>query len=694
MSDLYNTIQSLHLHNSNDSDTEDSENESCDSQEGIYEMSEKMEKSGRLPLPIGNITIESPTNFGVNTDVRNGGSSVGKHTDALQINDGDLKNPRNQYVNSRSVSFTVQQEKLAKGDSQLSTSPQRKLPIPHAAMNTNPNLKGILIKPKRILPAQPDLMKAKSAQNRLGAKTEDKLDHGLTLCGDAVSQEQTSSGDSDDKQANRTPLDVQKIKSYFAKNGAELIKTKTKDTDETKVLVDSGDIDTAAKRSQSECGYVAGGYLIREQTIYDLNETGNMSKVEDDGSSGKELSNKTVPTEANATRSLERGIRSPSPKSNTTWDRSSSGYSSDERPDPRSPPPVSSSGASSKHSLDTDDDNIVLEIETAVEKLAVGDDKLLSPDIETDIKNLDYLHSESAIAGRENVMPVCSHTLTGATSVTPQPLKCNVDIISKNKTDLGPQTYSSAFDSMTPGRQQPIQKPVWTLPNKIMYRKSGSEPMIHLRHSVRQQYGPETHGGLEVLGKSYKQSNVSALNPQGEGETEVRPEIPSPGGKDNQSNGATEADLTLDLSQCEERGQEAAKTRILRQQLMTLKSPRDMKNMSMNVGLSTPKDEKDIRKSLHDLNSPKRRSPAMKAMPIRARHTIHVTPPNVPISEGVTKSTEVDTKSGIKFFGKKMWRAPSGQPDGPENRPFSPFGGTLPPAKINEKKKKTQEYIM
>ena len=110
------------------------------------------------------------------------------------------------------------------------------------------------------------------------------------------------------------------------------------------------------------------------------------------------------------------------------------------------------------------------------------------------------------------------------------------------------------------------------------------------------------------------------------------------------------------------------------------------------MGLPTP--EKDIRKTLHDLNSPKRRTPALKAMPIRARHTIHVTPPNAPTSEGVVKSTETEGKPGIRFFGKKMWRAPSGQPDGPENRPFSPFGGTLPPAKINEKKKKIHEYIV
>ena len=110
----------------------------------------------------------------------------------------------------------------------------------------------------------------------------------------------------------------------------------------------------------------------------------------------------------------------------------------------------------------------------------------------------------------------------------------------------------------------------------------------------------------------------------------------------------------------------------------------------VTVGLSTPRDDNDIRKSLHDLNSPKRRSPAMKAMPIRARHTI--TPSNAPISECVTNATEADNKTGARFFGKKMWRAPSGGPAGLENRPFSPFGGTLPPAKITEKKKKGQEF--
>lgn len=109
------------------------------------------------------------------------------------------------------------------------------------------------------------------------------------------------------------------------------------------------------------------------------------------------------------------------------------------------------------------------------------------------------------------------------------------------------------------------------------------------------------------------------------------------------------------------------------------------------------KEDKDIRKTLQDLNSPRRNSPGVKNVPIRARHTIHVTATSSsqPTSTIDTNFNQPMTTQATSLhrpvnFGKKMWRAPSGQPENAQMRPFSPFGGTLPPAKIKEQEKKKQ----
>ena len=587
MSDLYSTIQSLHLHNLSDTDSEESKHGSCDTSRDSVELTERMDKAGRLPLPLGNTTIESPSNFGITVDSRNGASPV-KCGDSVPVNDAEFRNGSLavNIQNDRAVSFNNQQEKVTKGDSQsLSTSPQRKLPIPNAAMNTNPNLKGILIKPKRILPAQPDHLKAKSAQNRTSAKTEDKSDHGLTLDTDVVSHEQTSNCDSGVTQTSKSPVDIQKIKAYFGKHGADCMKTKPNDTDDILNSADTESNIASLERSNNDCDYVSEGYLTHEQEICDLNKPGNMSKSAECESSGTEVNNNKVCIEKSTVRSLERGIRSPSPKSNTTWDRSSSGYSSDERPDPRSPPPVSSAGTSSKHSLDTEDDNLTPEIDPGVLNTQTTDSRRDTGAC-TDIPNLDNLNlnTESAISDSNAVVSSdsCSNGVTGGPSITPQPPKCSCDIISKNKTDLGPQTaHSSAFETISPGiRQHSLHKPTLTLPNRIQYRKSGSEAMINLRHSNRQS-APDTYGGLEVLGRSYRQQSCFQVpGSQNDAETVGRSEIPTPSSTDSQADGATDMDLALDLSDV--RNQEAAKSRIIRQQLMALRSPRDTNNMGMN----------------------------------------------------------------------------------------------------------------
>lgn len=87
-------------------------------------------------------------------------------------------------------------------------------------------------------------------------------------------------------------------------------------------------------------------------------------------------------------------------------------------------------------------------------------------------------------------------------------------------------------------------------------------------------------------------------------------------------------------------------------------------------------------------------------MPIRARHpvqpiSVNETMTNQPIGSNVTNGQRITVsdsgKYGIKLFSKKMWRPPSGQPENAQARPFSPFGGTLPPAKIKEQEKKKHD---
>lgn len=99
-----------------------------------------------------------------------------------------------------------------------------------------------------------------------------------------------------------------------------------------------------------------------------------------------------------------------------------------------------------------------------------------------------------------------------------------------------------------------------------------------------------------------------------------------------------------------------------------------------------PKDDKEIRRTLHDLSSPRRHSPGGKAVPIRARHPIQPISVNDTVSNQPMGAHSAMLKMN-RFNGKKMWRAPSGQPENAQARPFSPFGGTLPAAKIKEQEK-------
>lgn len=118
------------------------------------------------------------------------------------------------------------------------------------------------------------------------------------------------------------------------------------------------------------------------------------------------------------------------------------------------------------------------------------------------------------------------------------------------------------------------------------------------------------------------------------------------------------------------------------------------------VKLTLPTDDRDIRRTLHDLSSPRRQSPCGKSVPIRARHPIQPTivmdsmtsqPMGTALINNQRTTISDSGKLGIKLFSKKMWRAPSGQPENSQTRPFSPFGGTLPPARIREQEQKKHD---
>ncbi|XP_033748375.1 LOW QUALITY PROTEIN: uncharacterized protein LOC117333268 [Pecten maximus] len=98
-------------------------------------------------------------------------------------------------------------------------------------------------------------------------------------------------------------------------------------------------------------------------------------------------------------------------------------------------------------------------------------------------------------------------------------------------------------------------------------------------------------------------------------------------------------------------------------------------------------DEKDIKKTLHEHSmSPRRTS----QMPMRAHHSIH--------AEAGKDSRMAGKPNGRTILVKKrtnqIWRPPTGSPEGSETpRPFSPFGGTLPPSKIGSKKKVVEVFV-
>lgn len=620
------------------------------------------------------------------------------------------------------------------GDNPLSTpvSPQRKLPIPANGANTNSTLKGILIKPKRILPAQPDNQKLKRNLQEAGSecKADDTVnENSRAEINPSCKSENANKNSLHKVTIPKLSIDVDKLKTHFQLHGKATGRSGSLKTDlnENEITKNNSEIEANAPlRSHSECGNVTHDFLQKENKIFDF-ESDGVTKVKQ-WCSASEIGNMTtkMPADASVTKSLERNIRSPSPKSSATWDRSSSGYSSDERADPRSPPPSHSASVSVSSKTETeltnDDDALISnngeasETHTDVETENENDQLPCTENEKAEKRTNKAENSGSSdsvvtIQANLNEMPL---TDTSGAQVD----SCEVSNLGVEKNDTTNSCVNFPFDSSV-GAKQSIKRPAWTahspLPGngRIQYRKSGSESMIHLRHSSRQGMVDTNFGGLEVCGKSFPQpannnsaKNDSSLSDGANSEASGRQEILSPTSAfapvprlaTSTGHSCSTESGQIDSTSIEM----SARTRILRQYIPTCRSPRDIKSLGFgtSVKLTLPKDDKDIRKSLHDLNSPRRQPTVTKSVPVRARHPIQTVsvvdtmtnqPIGINVSNGQRSAISDSGKCGIKQSSKKMWRAPSGQPENAQARPFSPFGGTLPPSKIKEHEKMKHE---
>lgn len=499
------------------------------------------------------------------------------------------------------------------GDNPVSTpvSPQRKLPIPANSANTNSALKGIQIKPKRILPAQPDNQKLK--RNALEASPECKADDTANENSRADYNPPCKSENANKNSLHKVTIpklliDVDKLKTHFQLQGRATGRAGSWKTDlnENEITKTSENDTSAPLRSQSECGNVTNEFVSRENKLFDY-DADRLTKLKE-WCSSSEIDNVTanMSAESSVTKSLERNIRSPSPKSNTTWDRSSSGYSSDERADPRSPPPSHSASISvsskTETELTTDDDVMVsnngdaseiqtdAETENETDQLSCTNNEVTS---ETASKTDNESGSNYVVVTRTNSNE--TNNVIESENEGAQCDNCEAGNNSVDKSETTNSCVSFPFDNAA-GAKQNSKRPAWTahspLPGngRILYRKSGSESMISLRHSSRQGMVENNFDGLEVCGKSFPQPplNNSAKNDTtpSEGaynEASGRQEILSPTSAfvpvprivTSTGNGS-------ESGQIDSTGLEmTARSRIHRQSLPPCRSPRDIKSLGL-----------------------------------------------------------------------------------------------------------------
>lgn len=456
------------------------------------------------------------------------------------------------------------------GDNPISpnSASPRRLPIPSSGIGANANsaLKGILIKPKRILPPQPDNQKLKrpiqeNGTDCVGKLIEEPSEH-------SNPGYNTTTGKSDGNAVNacavgpkvivpKVQIDVTRLKSFFQLQGSAVGKKDKKKTDLNENDIYAEEKDKPEKgKSQSDSSGNNQPLVLKDNTVYS-----SAVRVKEwcSARGGDTVITKMASGQPD-TKTMERGIRSPSPKSNTTWDRSSSGYSSDERADPRSPPPSHSASVSVSSKTETevtneDDINISQSADIIEDKTDTEDDTNEDNDEDT-LKFKDESNSDSG-----NLFPnssiddlLTSTNDCSALTLTPTPVGVEVESTggqcencdslnnhSYEKNDTTGSCVNVSFDSSLNSRQpQSSRRSVWTAAStppgngRIQYRKSGSESTINLRHPSRQGNTDSNFDGLTVCGKSFPQH--AAAN-----STASKPDILVEGAK---SDGGTQAELS------------------------------------------------------------------------------------------------------------------------------------------------------
>ena len=431
------------------------------------------------------------------------------------------------------------------GDNPLSpnsTSP-RKLPIPGPGISANANsaLKGILIKPKRILPSQPDNQKLKRPIHENGSecKLED-VSSDITTPGIRAACQK---GDGATVNAcaavgpkvivPKLQIDVTKLKTFFQLKGSAVGKNDKRKTDlnENDIYAEEKETTEDSSASIERIG-VNQPLVLKDNTVYS-----SAKRVKEWCSArGVGQGSGKMASDQPEQKSMERGIRSPSPKSNTTWDRSSSGYSSDERADPRSPPPSHSASVSVSSKTETEvtyEDDVIISqsadiTEDKTDTEEDNDEDTLKFKDESNSDSLNLFSTSTSIDDMLTSTNECN-----VVTLTPTPAGVEADSTgelcehcdsvnnqSADKNDTTGSCVNFSFDNSLSVRQPNYRRPVWTAAStspgngRIQYRKSVSESTISLRHPSRQGISDSNYDGLAVCGKSFPQhaSNTTIAN--------------------------------------------------------------------------------------------------------------------------------------------------------------------------------------
>ncbi|KAK3576692.1 hypothetical protein CHS0354_024301 [Potamilus streckersoni] len=701
MSNLYTSICSLHLHALEDSDSDG------DCRQRVRHTT----KAKTLPF-------HGPRGIGYG-DIH---KRYGSLTDMSDIESGEAQLESVQQKLHRSVSFNLQEREIGSGSGRSLEGKERKLPsYPGTASGA---LKGILTKNKRFLPAQPDSSRIRrlldqhnyqhgtiNVSNVSNGDIPERKDNETKLnIGPGIKPAEEGNQNGKDTHQNTHLDNVSKVKSHIelstvGKANAQDINIEVKAdgiqyTSENSALKQRNNSENTKHTVLSE--------LVRERTLYEFNNLGFANVVDWCSKTSKTMS--VVSEESSGSKVYKDEVRSPSPKSNVTWDRSSSGYSSDERGDPKSPPPpkdVVPDSISQAHGF-LRTDTLVRRLE---EELTVNEHSCWPP--QSSINQPISLICGRRILESRNVSSLSSLFQKSSEDNMPKNIDDEGFVCGKFHSRAEPLN-ADAYENQKPSRESSpfgfskgllLRKPAITPgatgagQQKIQYRKSFSEAMIHLKQTNGRPNMETKSSGLSVFGRSLNQVQGDAFNVVS-GEAERTPTVNEFRGKCWEKEGTETSTGTSTItvddtpgekeqleSLCEnpifQEKEKSDQMRIIRRNLTSFRNPKDLKNTNLNSTTSLPKDE-DIRRSLQEMKSPRRRSTSSKNTPIRGRHAIQV-PSNSTSQEGTSGNDQQEGKQGIKFFGKKMWRAPSGQPEGADPRPFSPFGGTLPPSKIKKK---------